>query len=67
VALPDCTCPTFLRRSMTIGMEPKMSMTEKSIRVTEMISLKLNMIYKFFAKLVNHFQKGLCLLKLPKA
>jgi hypothetical protein len=36
-------CPACLRRSITTGTEPKISITENRISVTEIISLKFNM------------------------
>ena len=42
VALPDWIWPTFFLRLMTMGIDPKISITEKRIKVTEKISLRLN-------------------------
>lgn len=43
VALPDSTCPIFLRKAITMGIDPKISIIENRINVTEKISLMLNM------------------------
>jgi hypothetical protein len=45
VALPEWILPSFFLRSMTIGTDPKMSMTENRMRDTENISLALNIVF----------------------
>ena len=48
-----CICPTFLRKSITIGILPTISITANNTIKTVKISLKFNCItnrFKFFAK-----------------
>lgn len=41
LAFADCMCPDFLRNSIIMGIEPKISMIANRIIVTDNISLKL--------------------------
>ena len=54
-AFSDCICPTFLRKSIIIGMLPIISITANNTIKAVIISLKLKFILVdyFFAKLVN--------------
>ena len=47
-AFPDWIWPTFLRKSMTIGTLPTISITAKRIIVADAISLRLKVIIFIF-------------------
>jgi hypothetical protein len=45
VAFPDSIWPLFFLNSITTGIDPRISMIENNISVTDAISLKLNIIF----------------------
>jgi hypothetical protein len=54
VAFSECMCPTFLRTSMTTGIDPMISITANRIIVTVNISLMLkDMIQEYQIKFLQ--------------